>query len=87
MEIFLIFSLVLSIGFCEVSRPLEDARSERNRLVAKYLKTQKKEEGAIRLIGGQGEWEGEFVFQFMWFSRFSFLIHLSDFNRKCGNSS
>lgn len=70
MEIFLTFSLVLSLAFCEVPRTLEDARNERNRLVAKYLKTPTKEDGAIRLIGGQGEWEGEFVFHFMWFSHF-----------------
>lgn len=70
MEFFLIFSLVLSLASCQMPRTIEDARIERNRLVAKYLKAQNKEEGAIRLVGGQGEWEGEFVFYFVWFSRF-----------------
>ncbi|XP_061398678.1 lysyl oxidase homolog 2B [Musca vetustissima] len=39
-------------------RSLEDARSERQRLVQKYIKTLNKEEGAIRLVGGDAEHEG-----------------------------
>lgn len=74
MKIFLIFSIFISLGICEVPRSaLEEARNERNRLVAKYLKTLKKEEGAIRLIGGQGEWEGEFCV-FFWLFRVVFHV-------------
>lgn len=41
-----------------VHHSLEDARSERQRLVQKYIKTLNKEEGAIRLVGGDAEYEG-----------------------------
>lgn len=39
-------------------RSLDEARSERQRLVQKYIKTLNKEEGAIRLVGGDAEYEG-----------------------------
>ncbi|XP_018798905.1 PREDICTED: lysyl oxidase homolog 2B [Bactrocera latifrons] len=41
-----------------VQRTLEEARQERQRLVQKYIKTLNKEEGAIRLVGGETEYEG-----------------------------
>ncbi|XP_037941499.1 lysyl oxidase homolog 3B-like [Teleopsis dalmanni] len=41
-----------------VHRTIEEARQERQRLVQKYIKTLNKEEGAIRLVGGQTEFEG-----------------------------
>ena len=40
-------------------RTLEDAKKEREKLVQKYFKTLKKEEGAIKLVGGRNEHEGE----------------------------
>lgn len=39
-------------------RSLEDARLERQRLVHRYSKVLNKEEGAIRLVGGDNEYEG-----------------------------
>lgn len=39
---------------------LEQARLHRENLVRKYLKKLKKEEGAIKLVGGRGDFEGEF---------------------------
>jgi len=40
-------------------RSLEDARQERQRLVHRYTKVLNKEEGAIRLVGGDNEYEGK----------------------------
>ena len=42
-----------------VHHSLEEARQERQRLVQKYIKTLNKEEGAIRLVGGETEFEGK----------------------------
>lgn len=42
-----------------MQRTLEEARQERQRLVQKYIKTLNKEEGAIRLVGGETEYEGK----------------------------
>ncbi|XP_017096513.2 LOW QUALITY PROTEIN: lysyl oxidase homolog 3A [Drosophila bipectinata] len=39
-------------------RSLEDARLERQHLTHKYIKLLNKEEGAIRLVGGDNEYEG-----------------------------
>ncbi|XP_017044917.1 lysyl oxidase homolog 3B [Drosophila ficusphila] len=39
-------------------RSLEEARLERQRLVHRYIKVLNKEEGAIRLVGGDYEYEG-----------------------------
>jgi hypothetical protein len=40
-------------------RTLEDVKHEREKLVKKYFKTLKKEEGAIKLVGGKHDHEGE----------------------------
>jgi len=40
-------------------RSLEEARLERQRLVHRYIKVLNKEEGAIRLVGGDTEYEGK----------------------------
>ncbi|XP_034109146.1 lysyl oxidase homolog 3B [Drosophila albomicans] len=37
---------------------LQDAREERQQLIQRYIKTLNKEEGAIRLVGGDAEYEG-----------------------------
>ncbi|XP_037912970.1 lysyl oxidase homolog 3B [Hermetia illucens] len=39
-------------------RTLQDARNERSKLMNKYIKTLKKEEGAIKLVGGRHDYEG-----------------------------
>lgn len=58
----LLFCLVLLdiiyITKAAVHQSLGEARSERQRLVQKYIKTLNKEEGAIRLVGGDTEFEG-----------------------------
>lgn len=41
-------------------RTLQDARNERSKLMNKYIKTLKKEEGAIKLVGGRHDYEGEY---------------------------
>ncbi|XP_055848149.1 lysyl oxidase homolog 2B [Episyrphus balteatus] len=56
--ILMVFCALAAFCTASVHRSLEDARSERNRLVQKYIKTLKKEEGAIRLVGGPNEYEG-----------------------------
>jgi lysyl oxidase-like protein 2/3/4 len=38
---------------------IDDAKAERLKLMRKYLKTLKKEEGAIKLVGGKNEYEGK----------------------------
>lgn len=48
--------LLISITFVSTSHP--DSLSERQKLVRKHLKRLKKEEGAIKLVGGNGEHEG-----------------------------
>ncbi|XP_005185263.2 lysyl oxidase homolog 3B isoform X1 [Musca domestica] len=62
-----IFWLIVFVCVCLVQlistqsvghRSLDEARSERQRLVQKYIKTLNKEEGAIRLVGGDAEYEG-----------------------------
>uniref|UniRef100_A0A1A9X3F4 protein-lysine 6-oxidase n=1 Tax=Glossina brevipalpis TaxID=37001 RepID=A0A1A9X3F4_9MUSC len=56
--------LIIFVVFFKIScaivphTSLEEARLERQRLVQKYIKTLNKEEGAIRLVGGQNEYEG-----------------------------
>lgn len=37
---------------------LQDARNERQKLISKYMKKLNKEEGAIKLVGGRNEYEG-----------------------------
>lgn len=41
-----------------VHQTLQDARQEQQQLVQRYIKTLNKEEGAIRLVGGDAEYEG-----------------------------
>lgn len=41
---------------------LEQARLHRENLVRKYLKKLKKEEGAIKLVGGRDDFEGMYRF-------------------------
>jgi uncharacterized protein YciI len=48
--------LLISITFVSCSHP--DALSARQKLVRKHLKRLKKEEGAIKLVGGRDEHEG-----------------------------
>ena len=48
--------LLISVTFVSCSHP--DALSERQKLVRKHLKRLKKEEGAIKLVGGSNEHEG-----------------------------
>lgn len=57
----LVFITLILHGFVmgAVQRTLEEARQERQRLVQKYIKTLNKEEGAIRLVGGETEYEGK----------------------------
>lgn len=52
-------SYYFSLTNAVVHRSLEEARLERQRLVQKYIKTLNKEEGAIRLVGGDVEYEGK----------------------------
>lgn len=48
--------LLISVTFVSCSHP--DSLSERQKLVRKHLKRLKKEEGALKLVGGRGEHEG-----------------------------
>ena len=54
-----IFSILLAVCNAVAHRSLEEARLERQRLVQKYIKTLNKEEGALRLVGGDAEYEGK----------------------------
>jgi lysyl oxidase-like protein 2/3/4 len=64
-----LLQIVLLVQCCALlidgaHRSIDDAKAERQKLVQKYLKTLKKEEGAIKLIGGKNEYEGAiFVLQ------------------------
>lgn len=42
-----------------VHRTLDEAKEARQRLVKKYIKRLKKEEGAVKLVGGAHEYEGQ----------------------------
>nr|XP_040218538.2 lysyl oxidase homolog 3A-like [Anopheles coluzzii] len=56
--------VTLRLGDCAIAvdanrtSALEEARLQRENLVRKYLKRLKKEEGALKLIGGRGDFEG-----------------------------
>lgn len=52
--------LLLGLQLCTavVHHTLQDARQEQQQLVQRYIKTLNKEEGAIRLVGGDAEYEG-----------------------------
>lgn len=41
-----------------VHQSIQDARRAHQQLVQRYIKTLNKEEGAIRLVGGDAEYEG-----------------------------
>ncbi|KAG5667736.1 hypothetical protein PVAND_015706 [Polypedilum vanderplanki] len=56
LKIFLIL-LIASFANCDLNSP-DISRSQRQNLVRKHLKHLKKEEGAIRLVGGQSDNEG-----------------------------
>lgn len=51
---------LLGLQLCAavVHHSLQDARHEQQQLVQRYIKTLNKEEGAIRLVGGDAEYEG-----------------------------
>lgn len=61
-------TLVIAIAFLVTvthalqGSALEEARLQRENMVRKYLKKLKKEDGAIKLVGGRGDFEGECVF-------------------------
>lgn len=55
-----ILIISVTISNAVVHHSLEEARLERQRLVQKYIKTLNKEEGAIRLVGGDAEYEGNY---------------------------
>lgn len=42
-------------------RTLDEAKAARERLVKKHMKRLRKEEGAIKLVGGANEYEGNRV--------------------------
>lgn len=52
------YFIVVVISVTSVTCYNEDAQSERQKLVRKHLKRLKKEEGAIKLVGGRAEHEG-----------------------------
>ncbi|XP_035782425.1 lysyl oxidase homolog 2B-like [Anopheles albimanus] len=47
-----------AIGVTNRTSALEEARLQRENMVRKYLKRLKKEEGALKLVGGRGDYEG-----------------------------
>lgn len=55
---FILFLQAIIISQALSSHPSKDARTEREKLVQKHLKRLKKEEGALKLFGGQDEHEG-----------------------------
>lgn len=55
------FLIVLeSVQVDGVHRTLDEAKAARERLVKKHLKRLRKEEGAIKLVGGANEYEGTY---------------------------
>lgn len=56
----LLVTVLCIIAFVLVAahQSLEQAKRERQKMVQKYIKHLKKEEGAIKLVGGQNEYEG-----------------------------
>lgn len=64
--VLIIFQLLNSV-FC-VHKTIEEAKAAREILVKKHLKRLKKEEGALKLVGGQNDYEGiEFLFTLIQF--------------------
>lgn len=54
----LIIFQILNSVYC-VHKTIEEAKAAREVLVKKHLKRLKKEEGALKLVGGQSENEGK----------------------------
>ena len=52
-------AFLVSVTHALQGSALEEARLHRENLVKKYLKKLKKEDGAIKLVGGRGDFEGE----------------------------
>lgn len=57
---FLVFFVVVDVGLiCQAHSSVEEAKAARHNAVRKYHKKLKKQEGALRLVGGQNEYEGD----------------------------
>lgn len=50
--------IAAQLAAAAVHQSIQDARREQQQLVPRYIKTLNKEEGAIRLVGGDAEYEG-----------------------------
>lgn len=64
---FLFLCVVCLESVSAVHRTLEEAKEARANLVKKYFKKLKKQEGAIKLVGGSGDNEGDgntYIFYF-----------------------
>lgn len=62
----LVIIIAATVALALQESTLEKARHHRENLVRKYLKKLKKEEGAIKLVGGDGDYEGKLTFFFTW---------------------
>lgn len=58
VSVLLVILVLESIPANGVHRTLDEAKAARERLVKKHLKRLRKEEGAIKLVGGANEYEG-----------------------------
>jgi lysyl oxidase-like protein 2/3/4 len=57
LQIIILLQFCLLLTDC-AHHSIDEAKAERQNLVKKYLKKLKKEEGAIKLVGGKNEYEG-----------------------------
>lgn len=50
IKIILLIISIINLSFCEIGNTIEDAKAERQKILRKFLR---KEEGAIKLVGGE----------------------------------
>lgn len=55
----IVVCFLVTVVLASQESALEKARLHRENMVRKYLKKLKKEEGAIKLVGGRGDFEGK----------------------------
>lgn len=68
-------------------RTLDEAKAARERLVKKHMKRLRKEEGAIKLVGGANEYEGNRVISQVNGKKVICIFKIKKTTRKCRNPS
>lgn len=58
IQLILVLQILLVI-FCSAHETIEEAKAAKHATIKKYYKKLRKQDGAIRLIGGRNEYEGE----------------------------